>query len=225
MPTGYTDRLEKRDFDLLKWLKEDAVRAMGVCVILRDEGNLSEAEILERLRKDASENYHEEKLRVARAELAAAKERTDQQWTVAYSEAKHKAQQDYEKRKKEHDEKSAKHLRATKRVEAMLAKAPDKEGVVRGTLRFALEQLQRAWSFDYGHDPYQEEVLRQTEREWISATNNKTLWNIEYHSKELAKMDQRAYDRFSGYKELVEFVDNVGAQVVATLPQIKETEK
>ena len=49
MPTGYTELLRKKNYNLKQWLKEDCIRFFGVCVCLREEGNLSESEIMYKL--------------------------------------------------------------------------------------------------------------------------------------------------------------------------------
>jgi hypothetical protein len=49
MPTGYTYQLEELDYDLEKWLTEKLIRAFGLCCSLRDDGDLTEEQIIEAL--------------------------------------------------------------------------------------------------------------------------------------------------------------------------------
>lgn len=55
MPTGYTRQLEETNFNLEKWFLESLVRNFGLCVSLRDDGFLTQNEILERLKTDIKE--------------------------------------------------------------------------------------------------------------------------------------------------------------------------
>ena len=69
MPTGYTDNLDKNGFDTKKWVAESLARAFGVCVVLRDEGDMSEEAIIERLRENAESSYYDKALKEANTKI------------------------------------------------------------------------------------------------------------------------------------------------------------
>lgn len=64
MTTGLLENL-KQDFDLKRWMKETLVRQLGICCQLREEGNLSESEIVDALQKQYKKTlmYNEEKIK------------------------------------------------------------------------------------------------------------------------------------------------------------------
>lgn len=211
MPTGYTHNLEQRGYDVKSWIKENVIRAMGVCVTLRDAGDKTQAEIIEALEGDKAEAYHAKALREAQTALTQFDQSTEDQLKAWYESEREKARVSNENRLKEYNEKKEKHIKAIHETEALLARAKrtDAGEVVIGTLRFALEQLQSALSFDYGSPPYVDKVLNQDLEQWKHETKKQLLWNVEYHAKETQKESQRHYDRAAEYKKLVEFIDTV----------------
>ncbi|MES2355578.1 MAG: hypothetical protein V4568_14510 [Pseudomonadota bacterium] len=211
MPTGYTAALEKMGYDTRRWIKETASRAMGMCVILRDDADLSEADIKNRLKAELSpeENYHDKKLREAREQLTAARDRTAEEWHAVYIAKRQAAQIDFDTRSAEQKRKRALHEKSIKETRALLeqARAASAGDATIGTINFALDQLCSALSFDYGSDPYRDDVLNQSCKEFEAATFKSLLWKIEYHSKEGSERDQREYDRHKAYCELADFID------------------
>jgi hypothetical protein len=79
---------------------------------------------------------------------------------------------------------------------------------VTGTLGFACSQLREAYRFDYGSDPYREEVLDQTLADYKLKQVQKAEHDIAYHAREGGKSASRGADRYQAYCELVEFVDS-----------------
>lgn len=55
----YVERLKAKDFDVVKWLTEDIVRQFGVAVSLRDEKDLTSAEIFKKLEIDDNWNINQ----------------------------------------------------------------------------------------------------------------------------------------------------------------------
>lgn len=59
MPTGYTELLRKKNYNLKQWLKEDCIRQFGVLYFMRDDGDYSQKEIIAKLTELT--NYKQEK--------------------------------------------------------------------------------------------------------------------------------------------------------------------
>jgi len=209
MPTGYTADLEAKKYNVKEWLKTSVIRAMGVCVTLRDHEKMSTEEIEKALEKEASNSYHAQKLKDAQKSLDEFKSMTPSQLQEAYEKERSGAKESFEKRLTEQESKKKAHQQAMAEVEELWIKVKDtvQNEVTVGTLKFAREQLKQAFSFDYGHEPYKEEVLNQSLDAWNVAKRKKLLWDIEYHGKELVAEEKRNYDRYRQFKAFVEFVD------------------
>lgn len=80
MTTGLLENL-KSDYDYKRWLKEQVIRSFGICINMRDEGPLTQAEILEKLKeRDADQlKYFQDKKAEYEAKIAdlEAKLKTD----------------------------------------------------------------------------------------------------------------------------------------------------
>jgi hypothetical protein len=211
MPTGYTASLEEKGYDVRRWLKEDAIRAMGVCIMLRDEpSGLTEAEIKERLLKNAGkDDYHTKRVTEARARLAEVHMLTPKGWEDEYIKAKSVAQAAYDARLAEHTQKKEAHAKAMQEVDALAVAAKEacEDEVVTGTLNFASEQLHKAYDFDYGSAPYRESVLDQSLEDFRVQTIQKLERDIAYHTAEGGRSSARDGARLKGFLEFVQFVD------------------
>ncbi len=210
MPTGYTARLESLGYDVKRWLKESAIRAMGVCITLRDEGDLPESEIKARLARETEESYYSQQLRKAQDELARLLALSEEDWEREYTATLLEAQADYDRRVKEFEEKKRKHAQCTAEVSVMLQRAREqRQGeVVVNTLAFALEQLNQSYSFDYGGATYRQKILDQPLEAWRKDRVEELRRNINRYSQEKAKETGRTTDRLAEYEHFVTFVDN-----------------
>jgi len=214
MPTGYTADLETKKYNVKEWLKTSVIRAMGVCVTLRDGGSMSESEIINALKKEADNSYHDQKLKDAQRAWNDFKDLSPKQLLSVFDSEKKIALKEFEARNKEFEAKKLAHENATEETEQLYLKAKnERQGeVIVNTLKFALDQLQSAMGFDYGHGCYRDKVLDQSFDEWNAEKNKKLLWDLEYHAKELAKEEERNASRFTEYKKFIEFVDAAGAR-------------
>ncbi len=213
MPTGYTARLEEMKYDVRRWIKESAVRAMGICVMLRDDGDKTQTEIEDRLKKSAdSDNYYRKSAAEKAARLDTLNKFTPSEWQNEYAATRTKAQADYDKRLKEQNHKKELHIKSLNEAEKLLSVAREqrKSDAVTGTLSFAVSQLRESLSFDYGHPPYKESVLSQTLDQFTAATLNETARDADRHAEEAKKEAARQTDRLGAYRELTEFVDEYG---------------
>lgn len=210
MPTGYTARLESMGYNTKRWLKEAVIRAMGVCITLRDDGDLSEPEIRARLAMDTGESFYSKHLRLAQEELARLQGLTPAGWEAEWGAEAAAAVKAYDARMKEHAEKKANHERSIQETAAMLATAEQgRQGeVVVNTLKFALAQLRQAYEFDYSSLPYREAVLDQTVVQYQAARLEAVRRNVDTYSKEKAAEISRTTNRLAEYDHFATFVDN-----------------
>jgi hypothetical protein len=209
MPTGYTAQLKEMKYDVRRWLKESAIRAMGVCVMFRDAGNLSQQEMEAQLAREAEkDDYYIKELKRARERLAKAETLTPKGWQDEYEADLARAQRDYEKRVQEHNREKEAHIAALGEVERIAKLAKGKGEVIVNTLSFAQEQIQSGLQFDYGHAPYREEVLDQDLASYKAASLNKALRDVAYYTEEAKKNDARQVDRLSAYRDFCKFVDS-----------------
>lgn len=208
MPTGYTSRLEKINYDVKRWLKEDLVRGMGICIMLRDSGAKSEAEIKSFLKEEANkDDYHTVELEKARSQLDHLLARSESAWEAAFQKETAEAEARYQVTITFFNRNQEKHLQATNEVTDLLAKAikSDESESVIGTLRFAKEQLETAFLFDYRDGVYREEVLNQNLSAYRTAALKSAAWKVEHHTREAGT--QIDSERYRGYLSLCSFLD------------------
>jgi hypothetical protein len=162
MPTGFTSALEKRKWDVKTWLKEDLVRGLGVCCILREDGNMSQEQISKALKSqndDDSLSYHSKKLERAKANLAAAKKKTARQWKAEWKEFKAKMESEKKAWLVKGGVSAAKYAETVAKLKSL---RPVGE-IAAGAVRFALQQLELVkdefdlesvgWRFSYPKTP------------------------------------------------------------------------
>ena len=172
MPTGYTSKLESRNFDVKTWLKEDLVRAMGICASLRDHADLTQDQILTGLRNDSSSSYYVDRLKAELDTLAELKARSDQDWSQIYATQRKLEQERYDVRVKENEEKLQAYRKAMEITTAASQKikqhAPKDKGITRGVLELAAQQLQVGIE-EYSQPPYCPNILNldlENYRKW-----------------------------------------------------------
>lgn len=212
MPTGYTSALESKKYDVKAWLKENVVRNFGVCMRLRDEGDMDQKSIMDHIRGlFKEESYHVKALREAREKFEVFSKTTPNQLARKYELALSKAVSDYETRTKEFTYKKMCHVKAMADVTMMYNKAvdTDQNELTVNALKFAVEQLTTAYDFDYGHEPFKEEIIGQTNEQWHAAQLKDAQKNIEYHTRKLREETDRAVsqDAAKMYEDYVAFVD------------------
>jgi len=213
MPTGYTAELEGMKYDVKRWLKESVARAFGICMHLRDDGKMTQQQIMDSLKKlRKEESYHERRLKEETKELADAMNRTPMDWEKAFYEKLQSESNDYSKRVQEHREKKAAHAQSMAKVTALYNKAvnQNEEELIVNSLKFAVEQLTSAYDFDYGHEPYRPAILDQNPEQWKLATIKAHHDSIVYHTKAIQEEADRKLkhgDPALSYQKLVNFVE------------------
>lgn len=207
MPTGYTAQLQSMDYDTKKWLKESLSRAFGICIMLRDEGNLSQAEIEEKL-KAKEESYYTKALREAREKLTYLTTADKNDIERELEELKQKSIESRQKRIKEFYYNKSKHEEVLSELKRMREVATDE--VSTNIINYGIEQLEQAIPFDFkeccAETP--DSIESMTVEEYIQITIFQLEKDIERYIKNIKEEDNRDKERYESYKTFVEFVDN-----------------
>lgn len=206
MPTGYTDALEKMEYDTKRWIKESVSRGMGMCILLRDYGRLTAEEIREHLKNNPSD-YDTKELNKYNAELTRVGLFTESEWQKEFLQKRNEAQKDYDKRKIEFDEKEFNHKKSMKEIEILIKAAKTQPDHILNTLKFAQEQLQTAYNFDYGSGPYRDKILDMDLVGFQEQTLKDLNWRIKYHTEQISEDKNRNSNCYNAYCDLVRFVD------------------
>ena len=216
MPTGYTAQLQDMKYDVKRWLKESAIRAMGVCVMLRDHsGKMSQDQIADALKENTNSDfgYHTKALKDAQKHLKETELREPDEWKKEYEASVKAAEKDYAASLAKWEKGKAAHEKALRECQELQARAKRESAneVVQGTLKFAIEQITQTIGFDYDRLPYKDSVLEQTLAQWKRGRYESAVRQVAYHEKELEKAKARHYDRYNAYKEFIEFVDKANS--------------
>lgn len=210
MPTGYTAKLEEMGYDVSRWLKENVVRAMGVCVTLRDNDDMTADEIAAALKKEKANSFHAKKLAKAQKALKLLDRSSETARKKRYNKEFNEAHARYAKDLAKFEKKKEKHAESIETTKKLLSKAEanGESELTVNTLKYALEQLTRAYDFDYGSGCYKPDILNRNYEQWLAALYKESNFNIAYHTKEMKSEKSRTGDRYTEYKKFVEFVDN-----------------
>lgn len=203
MPTGYTAQLENMDYNLEKWLTESIPRAMGMCVMLRDEpSNLS----LEEIRKKLSEEteYIKSCIVEDEAKLADYLNKPEEKWKIEFNDKVKKDKKYYSELNKEWKFKREKHLESLKRIDNLMNIARDK--VILSVLSFAKSQLDLVISSEY--TPKCEPKYRgcSSWKEYRDTLIDTTKDSLVYSKKSLEKSIIRNKERLESFDTYVSFV-------------------
>jgi hypothetical protein len=192
MPTGYTAAIgDGIEFD--KFVMQCA-RAMGACVMMRDEPTGAEMpEAFEPSR------YNAEKLQEAKERLAELQSMTVQAATQL-------ARTEYDIEVVEHEKRVAGMNELRRKYSEMLAKvqgwkAPSADHT--GLKDFMVGQITQSIDFDCDTKYYHTHTPElKTGEEWLSAKIKTALRDIDYHTQEQAKEEERTAARNLWLKQL-----------------------
>jgi len=211
MATGYVHSLKERNYDVKRWLKEDLVRAMGLMIEFRDEGNLTEEEILKRFQeKEAkpTEGYHERALREAIEKFDRFVVLSKKEQRAQYTKARAESRKQYDERVKTNRAEALKYKEALAEIERIQKLEPPlKDPVVEGTLKFAHQQLTESYNHDFGSPTYREEILNQTFEAWLGARVKTLEHMVQYHTEQFHKEVQKKESKFEMYRNFVNFIN------------------
>jgi hypothetical protein len=184
MPTGYTAKLQERDLTFPEFAMI-CVRAMGVCVTMREEGD--NVQIPEEF---TPSDHHKKALEKAQEDLSALE-------VMNLDDAKKIAHAEYLTKKKNEREFHKKREITYARYQLMLSKVqkwnpPTPEHG--GFKKFMIDQLTESIKFDC-EGFTREEYTEKTPAIWISTERCRLLKDIAYHAKEYQEELKRVAGR------------------------------
>lgn len=190
MPTGYTstikDGISFQNFVLL------CARAFGALVTMRDES--FDAPIPNEFQPS---DYHDKKLKKAQERLIELK-------TLSLKDCGEQSMVDYKKELTEYEKTVAdsktletKYRNMLSNVDSWIPPTPDHVELK----NFMRSQILQSIDFDCSLD-YLEKPKLLTATKWLTHEINKSLWDIEYHTKENEEEIQRVNKRNQWIREL-----------------------
>jgi len=188
VPTGYTQQLANKDYDVKNWLILDVIRAMGCCVSLREAGYLSLKEMREQI---TGGDYYAKRVTELEDKIKTVSAWGKDEWQEKLQIKNEKLVEDTKQEaKKYHNEKTKLLLALTKTQQLKKAaqRVSDPSGVIGNTLDFACEQLNTVLASDYGgYEPYSANV--SLEKNW---ERYKAIKLAEYHTDLKRALDSKA---------------------------------
>ncbi len=139
MPTGYTSQLEQH-WDVSRWFKQELVRALGVCVSMRDEDALTSEQILKRLEPSKEgESYYAKSLKESEEALNKALGNSRAYWANKQRNEIEELKKQQDRDKADLGQKAIEYKAALKSIINFQDRAKTEGG--KAIAKFALEQL------------------------------------------------------------------------------------
>lgn len=208
MATGYTHQLKEMKYNVDRWLKERLIRAMRVCVMLRDDGDMSEQDILKGLERSVEKDHRIDGLALAEKELAEFQKNSDAALLKSYEKTRKDAEKEFTQNEIRYNEDKRMHEEALARIEYLDAKASEQglpaDSVVRGTLKFARSQVADTIDYDYKNGPYRPSILDDTFSQWKTGRLESLLHSVTYYRDTIEK--QKAFSKMDNAEEYRNFI-------------------
>lgn len=206
MPTGYSQELINKNFNLKKWLKESIARNFGMLVCLRDSGNLSEKEIIKQLKNQTS-SYHSKKKQEILEELNKINNNEISTLKNEFLKLQKDSRAHREKRVKEIQEETAKFEAARQKLHDANLKSEGE--IVPNVLTLAIQQINEhiRWDGNYSYYEKPEKIETQTFEEYLINKKETLIKDLENCEKNCQEDCERNEKRLTAYLELVNFVD------------------
>jgi len=184
MPTGYTAAITEGEGVTLRQFMLKCVRAMGVCIELRDAP--WDAPIPKGTEPSSSEIRHEGSIVRVTAEIEKLEALTDTECDAQAEEDYREALISHEKRMEEGRLQKARYEAMLAQVEAWVPPTPDHENYK----KFMIDQIQESVRFDCAwlDDPSRRlPPVREEGESWRELRLEAARDNLTYHQKGLAK--------------------------------------
>ena len=212
MPTGYTAVISEDEFNFKKWILEDLVRGLGVCITLRDDSrSLTSEEIADRLKAKVENSYHKKSLKEAKAKLVLYKKASEKELRDEFESYK-QAQDAYDTEKlNEAIALMDRYGKTLKQLKELKSKANTE--FLNNLFDFGIEQVTSSIAWDNMINSYTErlqELSKLDYSKWIDAKLEGLQRDIAYHEEGAKEEFDRENERYKYYQELVKFMDKHG---------------
>jgi hypothetical protein len=191
MPTGYTNAVRERDNMPFREFALKCARAMGACIMQREEDMDSPP------REVVASTYHADETLKTRAEIARLEAMTPGEIEGAALAADDRYAKLYAEMSSERKVTQKRYEAMLEQVEAWKAPSPDHEGFK----KFMREQLTESISFDCG-DLHMDKPKRTPPGEWYKTELARERGNLDYHMQKQAEEVARTADRNKWIREL-----------------------
>ena len=200
MPTGYTSFIEEGKVKDAKQFLHLCLRAFGILVFMRDDSLEIKDDYTDDIIKDYEneKQYHQKKLEQALRDLAKAHNLTDDELYEMFTKEEN-YDADYYVKQLQHNElydKIAGEIRNW-----------DCDSDLEGLKNFALDQIEisKYKPDTSGHlHTSKEEFLKEKKDEYRKRVIDHAQWDVDYHTEELEKVENRYADRIDYYNKVKE---------------------
>lgn len=200
MPTGYTNFIENGKVKDAKQFLHLCLRAFGVLAFMRDESLEVKDDYTNDIIKDYenSKSYHQKKLEQALRDLAKAHNLTDDElYEMFIKEESHDADRDMN------------WLQYNELYDKITSEIRDWDcdSELEGLKSFALEQIEISkYKPDTSGQTHtsKEEFLKEKRDEYRKRVIDHAQWDVDYHTEELEKVENRYADRVAYYTKVRE---------------------
>lgn len=210
MPTGYTAKLESINYNLEKWLTEDIPRAMGMCVMLRDDTrDMTIGEIREGIKSDSAK-YYEESIERGLTEIDTLEKMTEQQWKDNLAKTIQEDKDRVAERKTEWSFKKEKHLESVNKVNNLISKAKDK--TIKDILGFAKQQLDMVIDSEYNSESEPKVTDCVSYSSWKNYKKlrlDMAYRSVEYDRKRITENNEKTKERLAAFDTYTKFVQKL----------------
>jgi hypothetical protein len=200
MPTGYTSFIENGKVKDAKQFLHLCLRAFGVLAFMRDESLEVKDDYTDDIIKDYENDkrYHQKCLKQAEMDLAKARNLTDDDlYEMFIKEESHDADsQANQSQRNEIYDQIAGEIRDW-----------DCDSELEGLKNFALEQIEISkYKPDTSGQIHtsKEEFLKEKRDEYRKRVIDNAQWDVDYHTKELKRVEQSYEDRVAYYTKVRE---------------------
>lgn len=206
MPTYYTDRLLSKK-NLKMWLKEDIVRALGICVSLRDNGPMTQLEVEKALAKEGVPDYHEQRLEELIAEKNIFEGKSDTELLEIFTAEQKNSNASYVAHCDKYERDKYFFSKMLDKIDKVIILANDEISL--GALKYAKEQIKLTLDHDYSIGIYRPAVIDYSFAEWKDTVFKRCHSGILYHSGKIAEKSAKLEkgSRLKSYKTFIEFID------------------
>jgi len=205
MPTGYTAELDDNpELTTADWIKKHLVRNFGVCVELRDDGTMTEEEIMKFLEKqvrDKTSNYYLIEYNKSVEELDKISNMGFDEKKKLYDKAVVRIQAYNEKNSEDAHKTKLRHQKV--REELQKIKNNAHYDVLENIAQFGLDQLDLVKS---DTEAYLQDI--PSYKEWVDSKIKHLEREVRYYSDNYAKDCERDRDRLEAYKLIVKRVND-----------------
>lgn len=209
MPTGNTYELDEKNLDTKTWVMKTLARAFCICIMMRDSGDLTEKQMINRMKQDTKPSeYNVKKLEAAQRDLKKFQLLTDEQWKSKMQRENKKRQKHTKDNNIKADKIKAKHNKVREELNQVL-KTKGISSITRNIAKFGIDQLNLCKSEEENtFFPEYDGIFTDVEvykKEQVDTAKH----YVQYHQKEIRDEIKRGKDRLKTYLKLKKDINRI----------------